>query len=455
LNKGTPFSKILKKNIYLLLGAAWLVTISFIIDNYWAANSSAGAVQRKMSSYIQKQENDFDTLTADKKLIQRLAVKDYDEKLLKQLVEKKYFFFVYDKDDIGLYRLLFWNTQVVQPDGHVLTQDKKTGFQQLGNGWYVWRKLQEGNWTVIALVPVKWNYSITNEYLVNSYVTDNGLENDFLLSEAENENTVRSKDGTFLFSLTQKSAAGVQGNNIVAAMFRIAALIIVLMFIQVVAGNFVQQGFYKGVLFLVSALMLVRLASYFFPVPVNLRQYELFDPRIYAATAVFRSLGDLLINAIFFLWIVLFVRHYMQEKGIAVKVKTTAAKFVVVLLGILVLLGAAFGCGNVIRSMVADSQISFDVVNFFTLNIYTVVGFLVLGCLAIGFFLLSQIVVYLLQPLFPKSIMSLILIVTIVGLAFLSFRISHPGVIFELNVLIWLLVYLLLLNTRKLYFFAS
>ena len=67
--------------------------------------------------------------------------------------------------------------------------------------------------------------------------------------------------------------------------------------------------------------------------------------------------------------------------------------------------------------MVADSQISFDVVNFFTLNIYSVVGFLVLGSLAIGFFLLSQIVVYLLQPLFPKSIMSLILIVTIVGLA--------------------------------------
>lgn len=455
MNKSTSFKRILRKNIYLLLGAAWLVTISFIIDNYWAANSSAGAVQRKMSAYIQKQENDFDTLTADKKLVQRLALKEYDAKLLKQLVEKKYFFFVYDKDEIGLYRLLFWNTQVVQPDGLVLTQDKKAGFHQLGNGYYVWKKIQEGNLTIIALMPVKWNYSITNEYLVNSFVTDNGLENDFALSEIENENTVRSKDGTFLFSLLQKPGTGVQGNNIVAAMFRIAALIILLMFIQVVAGNFVQQGFYKGVLFLVSALLLVRLASYFFPVPVNLRQYELFDPKIYAATAVFRSLGDLLINAVFFLWIVLFVRHYMQERGIMIKVKTTAAKFMVVLLGILVLLGAAFGFGNIIRSMVADSQVSFDVVNFFTLNIYTVVGFLVLGCLAIGFFLLSQIVVYLLQPLFPKSIMSLILIVTIVGLAFLSFRINSPGVIFELNVLIWLLVYLLLLNTRKLYFFAS
>lgn len=455
MDKGISFKKIFRKNIYLLLGAAWLVTISFIIDNYWAANSSAGAVQRKMSSYINRQENDFDMLVANKRLINSLATRDYDAKLLQQFVEKKYFFFVYDKDDIGLYRMLFWNTQVVQPDAKVLLQDKKTGFEQLGNGYYVWRKVQDSNLTILGLMPVKWNYSITNEYLVNSFVTDNGLENDFELSEKENENAVRSKDGAFLFSLIQRSSSAVEGNNIVAAMFRMAALVILLLIIQMMAGNFAQQNFYKGVGFLVVSLLLVRLASYFFPVPVNLRQYELFDPKIYAATAVFRSLGDLLINAVFFLWIVLFIRHFMQEKGIMIKVKSTSSKFVVVLLGILLLLGAAFGFGNIIRSMVADSQISFDVVNFFTLNIYTVVGFLVLGCLAIGFFLLSQIIVYLLQPLFPKSIMSLILIVTIVGLAFLSFRINSPAVIFELNVLIWLLIYLLLLNTRRLYFFAS
>ena len=160
-----PFKKLLRKNIYLLLTAAWLVTISFIIDNYWAANSSAGAVQRQMSSYIHKQENDFDTLIANKATIQKLAKKEYDGKLLKQLIEKKYFLFIYDKDEFGLYRLLFWNTQEVQPDGQILLQEGRSGFQQLGNGYYVWRKQQINSVTVLALVPVKWNYSITNEYL--------------------------------------------------------------------------------------------------------------------------------------------------------------------------------------------------------------------------------------------------------------------------------------------------
>ncbi|MBL0355648.1 MAG: hypothetical protein IPP72_01615 [Chitinophagaceae bacterium] len=81
----------LQKNMYLLLTAAWMITFSFIIDNYWSANSSSAAVQRKMSSYIREQENDFDTLAANIGLVNRIVSKEYDEKLLKQLTAKKLF----------------------------------------------------------------------------------------------------------------------------------------------------------------------------------------------------------------------------------------------------------------------------------------------------------------------------------------------------------------------------
>ena len=441
--------------MYLLVAAAWLVTISFIIDNYWSANSSPAAVQQTIATYIQNQENDFDAIVADTALINRIAYKNFDEKLLKQLSAKKYFLFVYNKNDLNLYSLLFWGTQVIEPDGLMLTLQSKSGFMQLANGYYVWRKQQVGTLTVLALIPVKWNYSITNEYLKNSFVTSEGLENNFSISDAETGYAVKSKEGNFLFSLQQKTIRKVQQNNITAAIFRTAASILVLLFLQVLATNFVQRNFYRGIFFLAAVLVLLRLVSYYLPIPINFRQYDLFDPQIYAANTVFRSLGDLLINAILFLWLVLFVRHYMQEKEIAITVKKNITKWFIVIVGIAILLVATFACGNIIRSMVADSQISFDVVNFFTLNIYSVVGFVVLGCLAISFFLLSQIIIYLLQPLFPKRIMALILLITIIGLAFLTFRINKPGVIFELYLLIWLLFYLLLLNTRQLYFFAA
>ena len=59
------FRRFLYKNSYLLVVAAWLITISFIIDNYWSSNSSAAAVQKNIQSYVQKQEKDFDNTVKD------------------------------------------------------------------------------------------------------------------------------------------------------------------------------------------------------------------------------------------------------------------------------------------------------------------------------------------------------------------------------------------------------
>ncbi len=451
----TSLQKLFKKNAYLLVTAAWFITISFIIDNYWSGKSSTTAVQKTIGTYIRQQENDFDTLVADTALIRKISEKRYDEKLLMHLQEKKYFLFIYNKNEFGLYNILFWNTQVTEPDGLALTSPAKSGFVQLANGFYVWRKQLMNSLTVLALVPVKWNYSITNEYLKNAFAVGDDFENNYSLATEHDQYSVKSKEGDFLFSLQQKNVVSVQKNNVVAIVLRLLSGMLVLLFIQILANFYVQRSFYQGTLFLILSLGSLRVLSYFLPLPINFRQYELFDPSIYASNIVLRSLGDLLINGFLFLWIMLFVRHYMQEKGIAVKVKNNIAKWLVVLFGIVILLFATFVNGSIIRSMVADSQISFDVINFFTLNIYSIVGFVVLGCLAISFFLLSQIVIYLLQPLFPKKIMPLILIITIVGLAFLTFRIDMPGVIFELYLLTWLLIYLLLLNTKRLYFFAS
>jgi hypothetical protein len=51
--------------------------------------------------------------------------------------------------------------------------------------------------------------------------------------------------------------------------------------------------------------------------------------------------------------------------------------------------------------------------------------------------------------------MVLVLILTVTGLAVLSFRINGQDAIFELYLLIWLMVYLLLLNNKHLFLLAS
>ena len=455
MQNDNSFKRQLLKNSYLLVITAWLVTLSFIVDNYWSGSFSPGTLQKTISNYIAKQETDFDALTKDTGLINKLAGKKYNEALLQRLSDKKFFFFILSGEDSGAYNLLFWNTQVIDPSLNMAAMQARSGFIQLANGFYVWRRNDINGFAALALIPVKWNYAITNEYLENSFAAGSHLANKFIISLTPNATSIKSKEGVFLFSLVQNEAITIPHDTLPASILRLLAVMVIFLLVHILASYLVQKNFYKGVAFLSGCILVMRVASYYLPIPLNLRQFELFDPSIYGSNAVLRSLGDLLINAILFLWVLLFVRHYIQEKKISINAAKLAVKWIAVLGGIFLLLISTLVCGHTILSMVADSQISFDVINFFTLNVYSVVGFVVFGCVAIGYFFLTQVVVYLLQPLLPKTIMVLLFYVTIAGLVILTLRINEPLVAFDLCLLIWLLVYLLLLNNEHFFLLAS
>jgi signal transduction histidine kinase len=455
LQNENSFKQRLLRNSYLLITAAWLVTISFIIDNYWSGSSSPGAFQKNINSYIAKAENDFDALASDTSLINKIARGNYNEILLKQLTKKKYFLFVFSENENGFYDLLFWNTQVVDPTAQIFNMIGKSGFVHLPNGEYVWRKNRISGLTVLALIPIRWNYTITNEYLKNSFAIGDGLEDSYVISNKPNQNSIRSKEGGFLFSLEQKAEIKISQNTAIATVLRVLAVMVIFLLIHIMATYVVHKSFYGGVCFLTGFVLLLRIASYYLPLPLNLRQFELFDPTIYSSSRLLPSLGDLLINALLFLWIILFVRHYVQEKNVKISVQSPVLKWVAIFLGIAALLVCTLVGGHIILGMVSDSKISFDVINFFTLDIYSVVGFVILGCVAIGYFFLTQVIIYLLQPFLPKNILVMLLYVTLLGLAVLTFRINEPGIFFDLCLLTWLLVYLLLLNNKHLFLLAS
>ncbi len=456
MQKENTLRRFLIKNSYLLITAAWFITLSFIIDNYWSPNSSVKAVQKNLTAYIHTQENDFDKLLADTASVNKIILNKFDEPFLKRLTEKEYFLYVYYTNDIGLHNITFWNTQTVQPTEPLLQTNKKSGFIQLANGFYTWRKAAIGNNTLLALIPIKWNYIVTNEYLHNSFVIGNKIENNYDISFQANNNAVKSADGNILFYIIQKVSIVIPENNIAAAWLKILAAICVLLFIHFCATWLAlhkQMG--KAFLFLLFSIVLLRVASYYFPIPLNFRQFELFDPAIYGSNVVLRSLGDLLINAVLFVWFITFVRHYLYEKNFILQFKNPLTKWIILILSVLLLIATTFACGHIVRTMVADSQISFDVINFFTLTIYSAVGFVVLCCTSIGYFLISQILLYLLIPLFPKKRIALYFTVAVLGLLLLTLRFGNPTIEFELYMLIWLMGYLVLLSNRFLTLLAN
>ncbi|MFX8856438.1 hypothetical protein ABTM81_19570, partial [Acinetobacter baumannii] len=80
---------------------------------------------------------------------------------------------------------------------------------------------------------------------------------------------------------------------------------------------------------------------------------------------------------------------------------------------------------KVIRDLVIDSKISFDVTNFFSLSVFSFVSFIILCFLVLSFFYLTQI---LLKPVFENefSFFEQLIAVGGTGLLFLSFNIGDP-----------------------------
>lgn len=435
---------------YLLILAAGLVFSSLVIDTFWGGISSLDAVHQKIEKKIQAQEKDFDQLMNDSALMGQMNENPFAETVLQPLTAKPYFIYRYFINDIGLHPILFWNTQTVLPGDDIITANKSNGFVKLDNGYYVWRKKATANSITMALLPVKWNYFVTNKYLVNSFVAGNKIEDNYDIAPDKAGVPVKSISGNTLFYLAKKPGNIVTDNNLLVVCLRIIAVLLVLLFIHLLATEIAaRKGIVKALYFFIPVLLVLRILSYHYPFPLNLRQFRLFDPQIYGSSFVLPSLGDLLINAVLFTWAVLFIHNRVHEEHIKLPVLKPRFKWLMLALVCALLLALTFSAGHILRSLVADSQISFDVINFFSLNIYSVTGFIVLCCIAIGYFMFCKVLVFLVKPYFPGLFWELYLALAVGGLAYLSINLNITNAAFELSSLAWLMIFMFLLNTDR------
>lgn len=441
------------RNAYLLVAAAWLFTFSFIIDNYWSGNSTTSIVQKAVQKNIFNNQKKIRAFSNDTALINKIIRGSYTEKDLDNLVEKDYFLFIYRVTPHVQAYPVFWNTQIIVPDSTALNAADGTHFQKLINGWYVVNKKSYENnngllYEIVSLIPVKWSYYVENKYLHNSFVAVDNIQNEYDISLTPTDAVIKGIGGEKLFYIRQIKNIVIGYENVFSLLFRILAGVFVLFFIHKLAKfYFEKKGFWPAFLILVIPVLLLRIVSYYLPIPLNFRQLELFDPSIYGSNFILRSLGDLLINSFLFLWIVLFIRFHFRFHYSDFRFKGGFKKYAAVGFISLLMIGITVLCGNIVRSLVSDSQISFDVINFFTLNIYSVIGFIVLSCIAIGYFFLVQILFQPVKAIIQHNGFVIYLSIAVIGLILLTLRIHSPHVSFNFSLLLWLLFFVFLLDT--------
>lgn len=104
---------------------------------------------------------------------------------------------------------------------------------------------------------------------------------------------------------------------------------------------------------------------------------------------------------------------------------------------------ATFTIAGIIKSLIVDSNISFDVTNYFSLTIYTAVGFIILAALSLGYHYFSRILFKVSTDIFKNRLYLVYFIIAITGLLFCSFSAYRvpASINFYIPCLIWLMLY--------------
>lgn len=410
--------------------------------------------QRVLQRYINTQERDYEKFLSDSALIRKLVQQTETLEEFKKVEAKKFGFYIYAETISGQQDLLFWNDQKSIPPAENNALADGEYFQQLPNGYYLTikkkLKLSGMSNTLVsyALIPVLYYYELESTYLRNHFVHDAEAYKKITLSPQKTNYGIRSLHGKVLFYITPKAyTSGVNTDNFTITL-RITALILFLLYLHFsVEAISRKRGPITGIVFLTGVLVILRVLLYLFKSWLGFNQFQLFNPTVYgSAGTLHQSLGDLLLNVITISWILVYAWYnislnkklpgWLEGKRLLVAGITALLLYVII----------TFQLADIIKSLVADSTISFDVTDFFNLSIYSAIGFVVLALMALAYYYCTRLLFKIVFPAFDKHSFYIYFIIGLAGLLLLTFQPSRQAVLFHLPVLLWLLIYTFLFS---------
>ncbi len=452
------FTDIFHRNKSLLLTAALLFLGGYFLNLYYNSEASVEVLHRSVQSFLQERERDFEELARDTNFLHRLYNKQYNEPELERVTRKEYGIFLYATDSAGRADTLkFWNDQRSFPSYPLVNGPDGYSFIPLSNGQYdcIRKTLTDAYGTrmvVIALIPVRWQYYISTTNLTPEFTDRPAAEERLAIAEGVTDMPVKNSLGNTLFYLQKKPGYHAPAHHFVIPLAILLGLLLILILIHNVAHTIRGKwGAAWGIGFLIAVILLLRVMVYVSPDILNLRQFELFDPTIYSSSIILNSLGDLVINAFLFCWIILFIKRELSEYTIP-QSEQKWKNWLWIILGLSLLVVTTFEFANIVQSLVTDAKISFNVTNFFSLlKNYSFVGFVALAALALGYFFLSQVLFQLIGYLIRSLTIVLYIIIATMGLLLLTFiHNAHntDAVELDIYVLLWLLAYVWLMQRR-------
>jgi len=393
---------------FLLLGLlAWVSVIIYTHQRKQALKPSA--IAAAIAEDIEYRDRILAGLLEDQSLIRRMYSGDLTHQEIRALEEQPFQIYAFEQDV-----LIFWNNNTVIGTCSIDSLRSEHNSLFSSNGVYLRKCFSlpflEPNKTIVALFPIVHRYPFENQYLRSHFAAGDHIPVTTVVSDspAAKSQKVLTPDGKTIFYLQfpETTATDLTADNTTIYAV-LAGLLFSFIWANLIAVRLSRTRSKRlALLWLLLCIFLFRGYSYLSGYPFGLSELPLFSPALYASSGFLPSLADLILNLVCLLWLLVMMLHFYPGFRILKERSGMLPKAGMLLLSTGLILSCSLLPVTLVRSLVRDSGISFDVSHFYTVTPYTIAGLLAITllaiCLSMLIFLLHAQLRYLFANIFQR-----------------------------------------------------
>ena len=386
---------------YLLPAVFLLFILASGLDYLFNSNRSLDTYVKKLERYLHEQEQLVEKAVRENKdvftrLYFRINQSDHitsDADRIDKLREEPFGLYFFSKDTMLLWTKSSYpfTWQDIEP----FPERMAPQLIHLPNGYFALIKRKHTDITALgtlaALVPLKAEFALETDYLRNNFAPGMDIPKAVNLTSRYSNYPVRTSDGTVLCFLEAPEFVKDHSQQVLLLICYLLAFIL----LGILINNFsrylvVRYKPWIGALFLVSVVFGLRFISIQFNFSAAFNDLDIFSPKFSedAPKELGDSLGDLIINIILLVWMMVFFHREFEVKSFGhlarpLRFFLTILHYFSIFIGILMVV-------LIMKILILDSNISLDFENIFNLNVFSLLALACIMLLTFALFLFSH-----------------------------------------------------------------
>lgn len=259
----------------------------------------------------------------------------------------------------------FWSGIRIILDTDSLLREGST-FVLWKNGYYEVVKKSWADFTIICYIPIMSSYPYQNEYLRNSFASDLLASNSLDIAGLNDKDVfnIRNLSNKYLFSVKLRAGPPDSVYSLIELGMWSFAILFLLIFITQICISIANKGYVKSaILSLLLTILAFRLIDLEYRWFSKYYYIELFNPKHYASSYFFPSIGEFFLNVLAFTWVMIFVYSYRSRiLNQEVQLSKRLSYFVFIAAGVFICMNALL-IDELFYGLVTNSNINFDVSN--------------------------------------------------------------------------------------------